>query len=174
MPHVPIDDLVDSIGTRKQTTTDLTVEAGKVAEFASAIHSDDPAYADERAAADRGLEGIPAPLSFLRTSYFPRYRPDGVGTSLVDIFELGFDPRYLVHGEHGYEFERPVYVGDTLSGTSELSDVFQRTGGDGETMTFAVVETEYRDEADDLTVTESATFIETRDPTEDDGGGDDE
>ncbi len=179
MPTVPLDTLEARVGTTKRTTSGLTVEAGKVAEFAEAIHNDDPVYRDESVAADRGLDGIPAPLSFLRTSYFPRYRPEGIGISLVDIFDFGFDQRYLVHGEHEYEFERPVYVGDTLSATSEFVDVTQREGRDGDTMTFAVVETTYRDADDDPVVTERATFIETRDPDDapdgtDAGGGRDE
>lgn len=167
MPHVPLSELRDRVGQTKTSVTDMTIEAGKVREFAAAIKSDNAVYHSETTAAERGLDAVPAPLSFVRSSYFPRYRPEGIGTSLVDVFELGFDDRYLVHGGHEFEFERPLYVGDTLTGVSELADIYQREGRGGATLTFAVVETEYSAD-DDLVLTERATFIETQAP---DGSG---
>lgn len=68
---------------------------------------------------------------------------------------------YLVHGEQEYEFERPLEVGDILSGTTTLTDLYQREGSQGGTMTFAVYEAEYRDQNGDLIVTERLTRIET-------------
>lgn len=146
------------VGESRVTVEGLHVEQGKVEEFSSAVHDDNPAHRDETAAAEQGFEGIPAPLTFVRTSMFPRYRPEGVPRL---GFDIGIDIRRELHGEHEFEFERPVRVGDRLTGVSTLEDVYQREGGRGGTMTFFVIETEYRDETDETVVTERLTVIET-------------
>ncbi|MFT4884111.1 MAG: peroxisomal enoyl-CoA hydratase 2 [Natronomonas sp.] len=158
MSERTIDRLSDRVGETVESVEGLHVEAGKVAEFAAAVGDDDPVFRDQAVAADRGLERRPAPPTFTRTSMFPRYRPDGVGRL---GFDLAFDIRYELHGEQRYEFERPVYVGDTLSATTTLSDAYEREGRDGNILTFAVLETEYVDEAGDSVVTERETLIET-------------
>lgn len=164
MPHSPIDELEARVDTTVLTAEELTVEAGKVEEFANAIGNVDRIHRSASDATARGLETVPAPLTFTRVSYFDRYRPDDGPTSLVETFDLGFDPRYTVHGEQAYEFERPVCVGDVLTGRSTLTDVYQREGGDGNTLTFATVLTEYVDDRGAPLVTVHSTFVETRDP----------
>jgi peroxisomal enoyl-CoA hydratase 2 len=142
------------------------VEAGKVAEFAAAVGDDDPVFRDREVAAERGLDRRPAPPTFTRTSMFPRYRPDGADRL---GFDVGSDIQYERHGEQRYEFERPIYVGDILSATTTLADAFEREGCDGNTLTFAVLETEYIDADGDLVVTERETLIETDGPLSGDG-----
>ena len=160
----PLSELKSIVGESKRTVEGLRVEAGKVAEFARATGADDPVYYDETAARERGHDRIPAPPTFTRTGYFERYRTDDTGSSFG--FDLGFDPEGTVHGEQEYDFERPVYVGDVLSGVTTLADVYQRTGSDDRTLTFAVLETVYRDADGDRVVTERRTRIEV--------GGDDD
>ncbi|MDZ7746567.1 MAG: MaoC family dehydratase N-terminal domain-containing protein [Halobacteriales archaeon] len=70
-------------------------------------------------------------------------------------------PPALIHGEQAYEYERPLYVGDVLTGDTTLTDVYQRDGEGGGTMTFAVLETAFTDEDDDLVLTATGTSIET-------------
>ncbi|WP_336135194.1 FAS1-like dehydratase domain-containing protein [Natronomonas amylolytica] len=161
MPEPTIAKLEGRIGDTVDSVSGLTVEAGKVAEFAAAVGDDNPVFRDREVATERGLERRPAPPTFTRTSMFPQYRPEGVGRL---GFDLGFDIRYELHGEQAYEFERPVYVGDTLSATTTLADAYEREGRDGATMTFAVLETVYRDESDDRVLTERETLIETDGP----------
>ncbi|MFC6837860.1 FAS1-like dehydratase domain-containing protein [Halomarina ordinaria] len=141
MPSYPLADLKARIGETKTTVEDLTVEPGKVQEFAAAIHDPNPLYRDPDTARDAGLDHVPAPPTFLRTWYFQRYRPEGVG---IDFgFDLGLDPRHTIHGQQRYEYDQPVFVGDTLSGKTTLADVYQRMGSRGGTMTFAVFETTF-------------------------------
>lgn len=163
-----LDRLEERIGESVCSVQGLTVEAGKVAEFAAAVGDDNPVFRDPDVASRQGFERIPAPPTFTRTSMFPRYRPTGVGRL---GFDLGFDIRYELHGEQAYEFARPVYVGDTLSGWTTLTDAYEREGRQGGTMTFAVLETEYADEAGEPVVTERETVIEA--PESAAGGGDD-
>ena len=160
MPEKSLNELEAMVGESRVTVRDLDVERGKIAEFAAALGEDDPVYRDREAAADRGLDGIPAPLTFTQVGRFPRCRPDEFNEDKgIQGFDLGFDPQRTVHGEQEYEFERPVYVGNTLTGTTTLTDVYQRESGD-DTLTFAVLTTEYRDD-DELVVTERRTAIET-------------
>lgn len=154
-----IGELKSKVGDKCVTVKNLRIEAGKVAEFAEAIGDDDPIYRDGDVAEQRGFERIPAPLTFTRTAYFSRYRPDGVD-NLTLGFDLGFDENRTIHGEQAYEFERTPTVGDLLTGTTTLSDVFQRDRADDSTMTFAVLETEYRDQDESTVMTVESTRIE--------------
>jgi acyl dehydratase len=158
MPERTIDRLEDRVGETVESVANLTVEAGKVAEFAAAVGDHDPVFRDPAVADRRGLKCVPAPPTFTRVSMFPRYRPAGVGRL---GFDLGFDIRYELHGEQAYEFARPVYVGDTLSGRTTLTDAYEREGRQGGTMTFAVLETEYADGDGEPVITERETIIET-------------
>jgi peroxisomal enoyl-CoA hydratase 2 len=159
MPSKSLAELEEMVGDSYQVVEDLVVEAGKVEEFARAVKDDNPVHRDRELAVEQGLSGIPAPLTFTRTAYFPRYRPDGV--SKIRPFDLGFDRRYSVHGEQEYEYHRPVVVGDVLSGEMTLAEVYQREGSRGGTMTFAECELEYYDENDEQVVTVRITIIET-------------
>lgn len=159
MPSKPIGELKEFVGETHRTVEDFEVERGKVAEFARAIHDPADIYLDEDAAQAAGYETIPAPPTFARTSFFPRYRPDGIDHNLG--FDLGFDRRRVVHGEQAYEYERPLYVGDVLTGDTTMEDVYQREGAGGGTMTFAVLRTDFRDESGEHVLSDYNTRIET-------------
>lgn len=159
MPSYPLDELKARIGETKTTVEGLTVEAGKVDEFANAVHDPNPVYRDSDAAEAAGCDRIPAPPTFLRTWYFERYRPEGIG---VDYgFDLGLDSRHTIHGQQTYEYERPVFVGDTLGAETTLADVYERSGNRGGTMTFVVFETIFTDSDDDPVARVENTRIET-------------
>jgi len=172
MPTKPIEEIEEMVGDSVVTVEDFEVEAGKVEEFARAVKDDNPAHCDEEAAREQGFDRIPAPMTFTRAGRFPRYQSDEVEGGYG--FDVGFREEYAIHGEQAYEFERPVKVGDVLTGTTTLVDVYQREGSRGGTMTFAVYETEYRDRDGELVLTERVTGIETAGAIDPDGeGGDD-
>ena len=156
-------DLESRAGETKRTVEGFGVEAGKVEEFARAVGDDDPVYRSADAAAGRGLPAIPAPLTFPRVSSFARYR--------VGRFDLGFDPKFVLHGEQRYEYERPLYVGDVLRGDTTLTDVYRRDGRRGGPMTFAEFATEYRTADGECVLTEHATAIETDGAANEDAEG---
>lgn len=153
MPEHDIGTLTDMVGDSRVVVEDFAVEAGKVAEFAAAL-GDDP---DRFVAAEGGRRSVPAPLTFVRTSAFPRYRVAGAGPD--PVFDLGFDPRYELHAEQVYEVERPVYVGDVLTGEATLIDVYRRDGDEAD-LTFAVEELAYRGADGERVLTERMTFVE--------------
>lgn len=164
MPEKSIEELESLVGTSVVTVENFEIEAGKVEEFARAVHDDDQVHRDEDVATERGFDGIPAPLIFERVSAFPRYRT-------VERYgiELGFREEYTIHGEQAYEYERPLVVGDVLTGTTTLTEVYEREGSRGGTMTFAVLETEYTDEDGELVLTARSTAIETAGAIETEG-----
>ncbi len=124
---------------------EVVVERGKIAEFAEAMLSADPAY--------RGPDAI-VPPTFLTSA--ARWAPPGVR---VDV---GFDRKRLLHGEQEYIFhgELPA-AGDVLTAQERIVERFSKPGKRGGTMRFATVVTEYRDVAGDLVAEARATFIET-------------
>jgi acyl dehydratase len=158
------------VGESVRTVEDLRVDWSKIDEMARAIRDDNPVHRHPDAAQEQGHESIPAPLIYPMTALFERYQVNG---GPLYAFDFGMDQRYKVLGEQAYEYERPMYEGDVLTGVTTLSDIYQRDGSRAGTMTFAVLETEYTDEDGDLVVTERRTIIETEDPAEgDDKRGD--
>ena len=118
---------------------------------------------------DMSLSALSSPILELGPfEAFPRNREaEGRG------FDLGFRQEYLIHGEQAYEVERPLQVGDVLTGTTTLTDVYQREGSRGGTMTFAVLETEYATRDGEVVMTASSTVIETGGAIDPDGEDDD-
>jgi len=158
VPSKPINQIERIIGKTKLTTEEFTIEAGKVEEFANAIKSTNPIFRDAEAAAQEGYDQIPAPPTFIMTSNFPRYTPDDIKSNTTP-FDVGFQPGCMLHGEQEFEFKRPIYVGDVLTGETTFADVYQREG-DQSILTFVELKTEYTTTGGDLVVDEQTTIIE--------------
>jgi hypothetical protein len=123
----------------------VVVERGKIAEFADAMLTDEPAY--------RGPDAI-IPPTFLTSA--ARWAPPGVR---VDV---GFERKRLLHGEQEYVFHAGLpAAGDVLTAQERIVDRFSKPGKRGGEMRFATVVTEYRDAAGTLIAEAKATFIET-------------
>jgi hypothetical protein len=120
---------------------EFSVEAGKLREFARAVHDDHP-------------DGS-APPTFpvhVTAAYVERL--------VVEILKL--DRRRTVHGEQEYEYLRPVRAGDRLRCRARVVEDYAKEGKRGGRMRFVVCETEMRDAATgDLVLRERATAIET-------------
>jgi hypothetical protein len=141
MTAAPDDDADSGVGQ----PWELVVERGKIAEFAEAMLSDEPAY--------RGPDAI-IPPTFLTSG--ARWAPPGVRVN------VGFDRKRLLHGEQEYTFHGGVpAAGDVLTARERVVDRFSKPGKRGGTMRFATVVTEYRDRAGTLVAEAKATFIET-------------
>ena len=124
---------------------EVAVERGKIAEFAEAMQSDNPAY--------RGPDAV-IPPTFLTTA--ARWATPGARVS------VGFDRKRLLHGEQEYIFHTDLpHAGDTLTAREKVVDRFSKPGKRGGTMRFATVVTEYRSSDGTLMAEARATFIET-------------
>lgn len=124
---------------------ELAVERGKIAEFAEAMQSENPAY--------RGADAV-VPPTFLTTA--ARWATPGARVS------VGFDRKRLLHGEQEYVFHGDLpRAGDALIAQEKIVDRFSKPGKRGGTMRFATVVTEYRSPDGTLVAESRATFIET-------------
>lgn len=103
------------------------VERGAVRKFAEAIGDQNPLYTDAAYAMTTRHGGLIAPPTFSRTFDY------GVIKGLA-IPEDG-----LIHGEQTFHYERPIRVGEELLCSTQLADVYARSGGNG-TMTFYIYE----------------------------------
>ena len=131
----------------------MHVERGKIREFARAIKDDDPMYFDE-AHATREAGGIMPPVTFLQTVT----HWDNDGSSRVRV---PFDLKRVLHGEQEYEFLKPIHAGDVLTAVSRIVDIYEKPGKRGGSMSFAVTETEYKNERGELVARARHITIET-------------
>lgn len=130
------------------------VERGKIHEFANSILDDNPHYHDEAAAQADGLATVVAPPTYASVaSYFLT----GEGPSGMS----GLDMRYVLHGGSEWTFERPIMVGDVLTGEPGETSSYEKTGKRGGTMKFIDSETIYKDQNGDVVMRLKSTLIQT-------------
>ena len=90
----------------------MPIEWSKVREFARAIRDPNPLYFDPELA-KKECGGIPVPPTFLQVAAF-WMGEDSMPTA-------NFDLRRILHGEQDFEFLKPVFVGDVLTGISRIA-----------------------------------------------------
>ena len=135
----------------------MRVEQGKIREFARAIKDENPLYFDEELA-KREAGGVMPPPTFTMTQAFW-----DDGASRID---LGLDMRRVLHGEQEFEYVRPIYAGDALTGQGRISSVEKRPGKRGGEMTLVTLETEYKNQKGEVCLYARSTIIETAKPVE--------
>jgi len=133
----------------------VRVEHGKIREYAEAIRDDNPLYRDEEAARHSPFGGIIAPPTFARNFWWE-------GTAVQD--DLGFDPRYRIHGEQEFEYFQPIRAGEVLTGQFRIVDMYEKAGKRGGKMRFAVIETTYTNAKGETVLVGRRTLIETEPP----------
>ena len=119
----------DMIG-RVLSTGSATVTAEHVAGFAAALGDPNPEYAT--------VAPPTYPIAFMTQAM----------SGGMDTFsELGLNFMTLVHGEQEFEYVRPVKVGETLTLTGRIADVYEKKNSAGAILDFVVLETEGKDPA---------------------------
>ncbi len=141
----------DAIG-RSGAPVTMRIEQGKIREFARAIRDDNPVYFDE-AHAKKEAGGILPPPTFTMTQAFWE---DGSGRIALDM-----DLRRVLHGGQEFEYVRPIHAGDVLTAQGRVADVYKKPGKRGGEMTFAVLETEFRNQRGEVVLYSRSTLIET-------------
>lgn len=114
------------VGASSQRVRNL-VEEGAVRRFAEAIGDPSPLYVDAEAAA-RSRWGRP-----IAPPTFPRLFDYG------ELPGLSLPPSGVIHGEQGFRYRRPIFVGEELFCYAELRDAYTRRGRGGELL-FLVLE----------------------------------
>ncbi|WP_129626055.1 FAS1-like dehydratase domain-containing protein [Candidatus Oscillochloris fontis] len=102
------------------------VERERISQLAAAVGELHPCYHDLAAAQAAGLPDLPAPPT-LATCY-------GLWANVALLHELAeihaVLPRML-HGEQHYSYHVPVYAGDTLTATVEITSIVHKHGQSG-------------------------------------------
>ena len=128
----------------------MDVERGKIHELARAVRSTDPAYL----AGDHPV----VPPTFLTTTFF--WEALVLGSNPWALVKM--DPQRGMHAEQEYVFHGPPpRAGARLTCQSRIAEIYEKTGRRGGTLTFAVMVTEFRDEAGRLVAEARLTGVET-------------
>jgi hypothetical protein len=117
----------------------IDLEAGKIREFARAVHSSD--------------EGPVIPPTFLTTAIFWETSDPWKAVAMDQSRGLHAEQEFVFHGP-------PPRAGQRLTGTSRVTEIYEKQGRNG-TLTFAVMVTEFRDGSGTLVATATLTGVET-------------
>jgi hypothetical protein len=137
---------------------EVRVEYGKVREFARATMTADPAYLDT---------ALPVvPPTFLITAGFQWAGPTSSVTDTIDS-----DPHRALHAAQEFVFHGPPpRAGDRLVARERVSQMYDKDGKRGGSMTFFVITTEFTDTEGNLVAESHLTGVETAAPVATDGG----
>lgn len=124
----------------------VTVERGKIKEFARAIGDLNPFYVDDRVGAASEWGDIIAPVTFATT-----FRDDTADTNVL-LKDLGTDISRLLHGEQEIEVHRQLKPGESYLCRTKILDIQEKTGRSGP-LGFVVRETAVTDKANEIVVT---------------------
>ena len=111
------------------TTRTIVVERGLVKRFVEALEITDPMCIDEKAASQAGLGGLMLPHSAAGSL--------GDFAPLTDLLEL--KPKQVLHAQEHVSIFQPVCVGDELTITTTLRDVYEQQAS-GNPMGFVVID----------------------------------
>ena len=120
----------------------VTVERGKIKEFARAIGDLNPFYLDDRVGQASEWGDIIAPPTFATT-----FRDESASEAFFR--DLGIDISRVLHGEQEFELVRPIQPGHSYLCRSRIVDIYEKTGKSGP-MAFVVRETAITDRANEI------------------------
>lgn len=131
----------------------VRVERGPIEYFASALLDQNPIYHDTGAAQAAGLDDVPAPPTYTfaalhmgKAGEEQPADPTGGTHPMNEVMgALMKKGGIVLHGEQEFVYHRPVVVGDVLVSSGKIADLYERESK-GKTMTFIVMETEWRDD----------------------------
>jgi acyl dehydratase len=94
------------------------VERSKIKELCMAIGDDNPIFFDTTAAGNAGYKDTPASLTFPTVMNFWGY------PEIWDrMKEIGVDIQRLLHTKEEYDYFRPIYPGDKITGTVSVDSM---------------------------------------------------
>ena len=96
----------------------------KVREYATAVKNDDPAFFEEKAAAELGYDTIVAPLTF--SAIFALL----IQQHLFRQVDIGMETMQIVQVDQKFLYHKPIQAGDRLFGTVYVHSVDERFGAD--------------------------------------------
>jgi len=124
----------------------VTVERGRIKDFARALGDLNPFYLDDQVGAASEWGDIIAPPTFAAS--FRDERADS-GALLRD---LGVDISRVLHGEQEFEIHRQLRPGETYLCRTKVLDIYEKAGKSGP-MAFVVRETAITDTTGEIVAT---------------------
>ncbi|USD39054.1 MULTISPECIES: MaoC family dehydratase N-terminal domain-containing protein [Ferrimonas] len=101
----------------------VSLEAGRLAFFSRTIGETNPLYFDLQVAREAGLPGIMMPPTFLFSLDLESPQAWPVLT-LLDM-----DIAKVLHGGQEFDYQKPVYSGDSIEVHSQIENIVARKGG---------------------------------------------
>jgi acyl dehydratase len=118
----------------------VTVERGRIKDFARAIGDLNPFYLDDEVGRASPWGDVIAPPTF----------PISFRDDAIDLLrDIGTDVSRLLHGEQEFEIFRPLRPGQTYLCRSKIVDQYEKTGKSGP-MGFVVRETTITDQDNEV------------------------
>jgi acyl dehydratase len=124
----------------------VTVERGRIKDFARAIGDTNPFHLDDRVGAASEFGDVVAPPTFPIT-----FRDEDADTGAL-LKDLGVDISRILHGEQEFELHRPIRPGETFLCRPKITDIYEKSGRSGP-MAFIVRETYVTDKENELVAT---------------------
>src|SRR5438045_3007146 len=121
-----------SVIGRPLAPSTIVLERGPVSNFAKAVKDESPIYQDPRAAKAAGFDNIPVPptfgFAFANWGQFPEMQPEnnagGAHPVMEVIGNLMKSGGLVLHGEQSFTYHAPLVVGDTLTSTGKIGNVY--------------------------------------------------
>jgi acyl dehydratase len=101
----------------------LPIERSRLQFFAKAIGETQAIYTDRNAAQAAGYADLPAPPTFLFAAELDSGAVDDV------LAKLEIPLAKLLHGEQSFTYHQPACVGDTVTVTSRIEDIYDKKNG---------------------------------------------
>jgi acyl dehydratase len=140
--------LNQSLKGKEYQEVTFEVTRAEVLAFAEAIGEANPIYRDPEAARAAGYAEQVAPPTFIT-----RIQIMTSGQVVLDQ-ELGLDYTRVVHGEQQYDWRRPLVVGDLVTTTPRLADIYAK--GPNE---FLVIEADIKDPSGGTVIVARSTLL---------------
>ncbi len=112
------------VGTHYRYPDHYVVEREKVREYAVAVKNDDPAFFDEKAAAELGYPTLPAPLTFISVFGYKAV------AAFFEHVNIVTDDAQIVQVDQTLKFLQPIKVGDRLHCDVSIESVRRAHGTD--------------------------------------------
>ena len=114
----------DYVGKHYRYPDHYVVEREKVREYAIAVKNDDPAFFEEKAAAELGYPTLPAPLTFISIFGYKAV------AAFFEHADIATDDAQIVQVDQTLKFLQPIVVGDRLYCDVSIQSVRRAHGTD--------------------------------------------
>ncbi|MDC1476607.1 MaoC family dehydratase N-terminal domain-containing protein [Porticoccaceae bacterium] len=138
------------IGHQFDSFTTL-VELGKLRFFAKATGETNPLYSNTEVAQAAGYAAVPIPPTYV-------FSLDLDSEELMPVVSvLGLDVGRVLHGAQEFEYFAPICVGDEITVTSTIKDIYDKKNG---ALDFVILENTYTNQQGVLAATTTSTLVQ--------------